>query len=99
MGAGTPVVMGAATNGSYNGVSGLLNGAASAGNVNGVDTTGLSAGANTFAANTLRYCTDGANAFAGTVAEGGLLSIGLNATQRGNLYTNMHGANGYNGAF
>lgn len=68
-------------------------------NVDGSDFTSLSAGTGGLSAVTLRTCR------ANGQLQGKLLEIGFwpttsfNATQRGNLYGNMHGTSGYNGAF
>lgn len=88
-----------ATDAAWHGVSLLANGVSSADNVDGVDSSPISAGTVAFSANAMRFCTDNANFLNGRVAEGGLWGSALNSTQRGAIYTNQHGANGYNGAF
>ena len=59
----------------------------------------LAMGSNAFSGNSLRFCTDNTSFFTGRVAEAGIWGSALNTTQTGAIYTNQHGANGYNGAF
>jgi hypothetical protein len=99
MGAGTIVTIGTGANSSWHGVTGSMSGAASVGNLDGVESSALNAGSTAIAGNNPRLCSDNLNFYNGNLTEGGLFSVGFNATQRGNMYTNMHGTNGYNGAF
>lgn len=70
-------------------------------NVDGNDFTGLSAGTAGMVSANVRFCRCNGVQFAnGKVVEAGFWNtVQFNATQRGNLYQNMHGASGYNGAF
>lgn len=90
-----------ATDNAWHGLNALVtSGAASALNVDGTDFTSLNAGSAGLSAVALRFGRAGTNELLGNVAEGGFWqTTALTPTQRGNLYTNMHGASGYNGAF
>jgi hypothetical protein len=88
----------AATDSSYHGFNGLYSGASSFYNLDGSDNS-ISIGSGALGATTFRFCRAGGSQFEGVVAEGGFwASTGFTLAQRGNLFTNMNGVNGYNGA-
>ena len=97
---GTSINVSGATDSQYNGLVGSpVNSPNAALNVNGVDSTGISAGSGNFSGTALRFCRANAAQIGANITEGWFYTGGLNATNRGNLYANMHGVNGYNGAF
>jgi len=83
-----------------NGVIATFNGASGAYNINGSDVTSQNFGAGTLSGNSIRWCTGNNSTFlnAGLIFEEGMW-ITITPANRGSLYTNWHGANGYNGAF
>jgi hypothetical protein len=93
------VVTETATDSAWHGLQGTFLNPSSALNVDGTDFPTLSAGT-VGLSSILRFCRGAATELLGEVAEGGVWpSTAFTSTQRGNLYNNMHGANGYNGAF
>jgi hypothetical protein len=92
----------AATDNAWHGLNATFSSTAASDalNVDGLDNTGLSAGTAGMSSAALRFCRSIGAQLLGRITEGGFWSsTSFNATQRGNLYTNMHGTNGYNGAF
>jgi hypothetical protein len=82
----------------WNGYSALFNGASSFTNVNGVDAaTAGSPGTGGWSAQGVRFM-QGAGIYDGQVTEAGIWPTSA-PTDRGNLYANQHGPNGYNEAF
>lgn len=98
--AGTAVTF-AVTDGNWHGLQAVLNGATSAYNIDGSDTTGVNAGTTaTGASASFGLCRGGVGTgtgqLGGLVAEGGTYpsATAISATVRGQLYTNQHLAYG-----
>lgn len=97
---GSGVNVSGATDNQYNGLVGtIVNTPNAALNVNGIDSTGLSAGSGNLSAASFRFCRSNASQSAANVAEGWFWTGGLTTPNRASLYTNMHGSSGYNLAF
>lgn len=95
---GGTVLSATAANSNWHAVNALANGngSSSAINVNGSDTTGA-AGTTGFSATGIRICrAASASQWNRFLAEAGIWAAATTATDRGNLNTNQHGANGYN---
>ena len=90
----------AATDNAWHGIQGLANtGSGSALNVDGTDTSGLTAGGTAITSDNLRiFQGNGIDECTCSIAEVGLLAATTTSTQRGNLFTNQNGSSGYNGA-
>lgn len=81
----------------FHAASGVFDGAASAVNIDGVDTTGLSPNTSGFAANTFRVCRSAAGGnLNGNIMETIMYPSAISPAQRGNLSTNQHSISGYN---
>jgi hypothetical protein len=88
-----------ASDNAWHGVSGLMgNSANSVVNVDGSDGTAAntSTGINTQTIRLFRGITGSPGSLTGSIAEAGVVT---GAVSRTNLYNNMHGTSGYNGAF
>lgn len=95
--AGTAVTFAGATDSVWHSLTGLMNGAACAYNLDGTDTAGVNCGTTT-GTNTLRLFRV-LNQLSGQIAEAIVYNnTSTTATQRGNLFTNQNSSNGYNGA-
>jgi hypothetical protein len=95
--AGTVLTGPAAADSSFHSLQGVFNGASSAVNVDGSETTG-NAGSNSLSAVPFRlFVTNGGNFLNGSIMEAGLWPSAANSTNRGDLSTNQHSsAYGYN---
>ena len=82
-----------ATDNAWHGIQGLIQSTTSALNVDGSDTTGLSAGATAYASSGILLCS-----VKGRMAEAGIWASALSSTVRGLLFTNQNGTSGYNGS-
>jgi hypothetical protein len=87
-----------AADAAWHGIQGLLNGngTSSAINVDGSDGTGA-AGTVGWSGNNIRICRANGAQLAGSLAEAGIWKLSSTATDRGNIFTNQNGTNGYNG--
>lgn len=84
-----------ASDNAWHAINTLGNGASSAINVDGSETTG-NAGTSGFSAANIRLGRSGANPFFGLIAEAGFWAATSDSTIRGNLNSNQHGLSGYN---
>jgi hypothetical protein len=89
-----------ATDSVWHAFQALANGASSFTNLDGSDAAAAgSIGANAWNTQSIRIIRSaGGTQFNGNIAEMGLWAATSTSTDRGNLYTNQHGTNGYNGA-
>jgi hypothetical protein len=90
---------GTVSDSAFHGVTGLCNGASSAINIDGTDTGSISNGTSNLSANTLTIGKSGAGTFVtAEIAEIIFWGATTTPTQRGSIFTNQNGSNGYNGA-
>lgn len=96
---GTEFKIAGATEGSYNSVTGLASGTGNncAVNINGSDTASGNCNTTGISATTIRLMRATGSQLAGTMLEAGIISATTTPTNRGTIYTNQHGTNGYNG--
>lgn len=96
---GTTLLSATASDNAWHGINDLMNGASSIINVDGSESAPGGAGS-AAGASTVGICrTSAGGQFRGSIAEAGVWIKTSTSTDRGNLYANQHGSNGYNGAF
>lgn len=94
--AGTSVTA-AATDAAYHAINHMANGASSALNVDGSDTSGVNVGAGAFSGNTIRIGRCAGVTLVGRIMEAGIYPNSTTSTQRNDLSANQHSsADGYN---
>jgi hypothetical protein len=93
-------IFGATANDSaWHGIQGLFSGNSSNINIDGVEPSTAAAGGGTLSSEALHLCRAFATQAKGLLPEAIMWAVTSNSTARGNIYTNEHGVNGYNGAF
>jgi hypothetical protein len=89
--------LGSLTDNNFHALQGIVDGASSLIAGDGTDGSTASAGTTNMSSNTIRVMRfAGGSSLTGQMMEAGLWPVGFDGTQRTNMNSNMHGANGYN---